>query len=308
MNKIFSITSLVAVVLSGSGYAIERLTPIQEPEIKHEQVQKEQTAPKVWLGVAGQPIKPALAAQLSIAHGVTVELVAGDGAAAKSGIKKFDIITKIGDKKIKGMNDLRTALNGAEIDQTLDVEVFTSGKKVMKKVKLEARPEYLPKYRPESKKLQSSKAQVEVFENLPELFQQLPDAYRLRVEEMMLSQVRQLENQFAQMDIQMADLDQLKKKVKSVQLDFDDFRMKGNSNYSGTFTMMDDQGSIRFKVTDESGRQVEVKDRCGKVLYSGPYETAEDMAAVPAGVRARIDALGLGGMKQENGFQFQFGR
>jgi hypothetical protein len=71
--------------------------------------------------------------------------------------------------------------------------------------------------------------------------------------------------------------------------------------------MMDDQGSIRLKVTDAAGKQVEVKDKSGKVLYAGPYETTEDKAVVPADVRARIDALGLDSHAQGNGFKFQFG-
>ncbi|PQJ27742.1 S1C family serine protease [Rubritalea profundi] len=308
MNKIFSFTSLAALVLSGNSYAIERLTPIQEPEAKPEQAQKAEITPKAWLGVAGKPVNPALAAQLSIPHGVTVELVAGDGSAAKSGIKKFDIITKIGDREIKGMNDLRAAVRGAEVDQTLDVELFSAGKKRVKKVKLEARPDYLPQYRPEPKKLKSAQSQGRGFQRLPDVFQHLPAADRQRIEQMMQSQVKQLENHFAHMDIQLADIQQIKRKVQSMQLDLGDLRMKGHSNYSGTFTMMDDQGSIRLKVTDEVGKQVEVKDKSGKVLYAGPYETAEDKAAVPAEVRARIDALGLDALQQGNGFQFQFGK
>ncbi len=306
MNKIFSFTSLAALILSGSGYAIERLSPIQEPVAQPKQVQKEQA--KAWLGLAGQPVKPALAAQLGIPHGVTVELVAGDGSAAKAGLKKFDIITKIGDQDIKGMDDLRTVLRDAKIDQTLDVELYSHGKKVMKKVTLEARPDHLPKSKVERKNLKPEQAGNHGFKQLPKAFQQLPEADRKRIEKMMQSQVQQLESQFAQMDIEMADVEQMKQKFQSMQLDLGDIRMKGHSNFSGSFTMMDNQGSIRLKVNDETGKQVEVKDKSGKVLYSGPYETAEDKAAVPADVRARIDALGLDAQKQGNGFQFQFGK
>lgn len=308
MNNIFSFTSLAALVLSGSGYAIERLTPIQEPEAQPEQARKAKATTKAWLGVAGRPVNPALAAQLSIQHGVTVELVDGDGSAAKCGIKKFDIITKIGDREIRGMNDLRAAVRGAEVDQTLDVELFSTGKKVVKKVKLDARPDHFPKYRSEPKELRPAQAQNRGFQRLPDAFQHLPAADRQRIEQMMQSQVQQLQKHFAQMDIQLADVQQIKKKVQSMQLDPGDLRMKGHSNYSGTFTMMDDQGSIRLKVTDEAGKQVEVKDKSGKVLYAGPYETAEDKAAVPANLRARIDALGLDSQQQGNGFQFKFGK
>jgi serine protease Do len=305
MNKIFSFTSIAVLAISGSSYAIERLSPIQEPEA---QPQKLESTAKAWLGVAGKPINPALAAQMSIPHGVTVELVDGNGSAAKFGIKKFDVITKIGDREIKEMNDLRAVIRDAEVDQILDVELFSAGEKVSKKVKLDARPEYLPKYRPEPEKLKPAQSQNRGLQLLPDGFQHLPAADRQRIEQMMQSQVQQLQKHFAQMDIQLADVQQIKKKVQRMQLDPGNLRMKGHSNYSGTFTMMDDQGSIRLKVTDEAGKQVEVKDKAGKVLYAGPYETAEDKAAVPADVRARIDALGLDSQLQGNGFQFQFGK
>jgi serine protease Do len=308
MSNIFIFTSFTILALCGSSNAIERLTPIQEPEAKPEQAQKAEITPKAWLGVAGQPLNPALAAQLSITHGVTLELIAGDGSAAKSGIKKFDIITKIGDREIKGMNDLHAAIHGAQVDQILDIELFSAGKKVVKKVKLEARPDHFPKYRPVPKKLNQGQAQGSGFKKLPDAFQHLPAADRQRIEQMMQSQVKQLENHFAQMDIQLADVQQIKKKMQSMQLDLGDLRMKGHSNYSGTFTMIDEQGCIRLKVTDEAGKQVAVMDKAGKVLYAGPYETAEDKAAVPAEVRARIDALGLDALQQGNGFQFQFGK
>lgn len=307
MNNIFKFTSLAALALSGSGYAIERLSPIQEPVAQPKQAKQAETVAKAWLGVAGKSVNPALAAQLNISHGVTVELVAGDGSAAKSGIKKFDIITKIGDREIKGMDDLRAAIVDAEVDQTLDIELFSSGKKVTKKVKLEARPDHLPKYRTDPTPLKSGQAHSHSFKQLPGALKHLPQADQQRIQNMVQSQVQQLENIFSQMDIEEADVAKMKEKIKSMQLDLGEIRMRGHSNFSGTFTMMDDQGSIRLKVTDAAGKQVEVKDKSGKVLYAGPYETAEDKAAVPADVRARIDALGLDSHAQGNGFKFQFG-
>lgn len=306
MNKFFSVTSLAALTLTGSSYAIERLTPIKEPEIVPTKAKEVNASAKAWLGVAGHPVSGALAAQLNIPHGVTLELVAPEGAAAQSGIKKFDIITQIGDQPIKGMNDMRTAMREAKVDSVVDVTVFSEGKSELKKVKLTARPAHLANHRaaPEQAHPNSGNAQ----QRLPKSLQHLPANDRQRIEQMMANQVQQFEKHFAQMDVQMADAQAMQDKMQGMKIDLDDIRMKGHSNYSGTFTMMDDQGSIRLKVTDEAGKHVVVKDTAGKLLYAGPYETEEDKAAVPGNVRERIEALGLNKKKHGVGFQFKFGQ
>ncbi|MFC4993207.1 S1C family serine protease [Rubritalea tangerina] len=306
MNKIFHFTSIAAIALAGGAHAIERITPIEEPQADKPKAKVEKKQAKAWLGVAGQPVDEALAAQLGVEHGVTLELVAPDGSAAQSGIQKYDIITKVGEKDIRGMADLRDVMRNAAVDSELELEIFSKGKKERKTVKLQARPQHLGQARVEP---QEVKPRVKRFENLPQAFSQLPEADRKRIEEMMQHQARNLEEHFANMDIQMADIQELQKKMKGMHLDLGDLRMKGHSNFSGTFTMMDDQGSICMKMTDEKGKHVEVKDRQGKVLYAGPYDTEEDKAAVPADVRARIDAIGLDQQAGEGmGFQFHFGR
>lgn len=306
MNKIFSVTGLAILSLSGSGYAIERLTPIKEPEIVPAKSNEVNSPAKAWLGVAGHPVSDALASQLNIPHGVTLELVAPDGSAAQAGIKKFDIITQIGDQPIKGMNDMRSAMREAAVDSVIDVTIFSEGKSELKKVKLAARPAHLANHKvvPHVAQPQSSGAQ----QKLPKSLQHLPASDRQRIEKMIANQVEQFEKHFAQMDVQTADGQAMQEKVQGMNIDLDDIRMKGHSNYSGTFTMMDDQGSIRLKVTDEDGKHVVVKDTEGKLLYAGPYETAEDKAAVPANVRERIEALGLNKKKHGVGFQFKFGQ
>ena len=40
-------------------------------------------------------------------------------------------------------------------------------------------------------------------------------------------------------------------------------------------------------------KEVIVKDLQGKVLHEGPYQTAQDKAAIPESIRQRLDALNL---------------
>ena len=305
MKKILKLSSLTALIVSGNSFAIERLTPIQEPDASVKTEEKALSVPKVWLGVAGQPVNKALAAQLGVEHGVTVELVASNGSAAKAGIKKYDIITRIGDTPIKGMGDMRSVIRSAEVGVELEVELYSAGKKELKKVTLGERPSHLSQHNT-VREIKPKVAQGN--QQLPQAFHYLPDVDRARIEQMMQNQAKQLKQHFAQMDIQMTDIQRMQEKMQGMQLDLDDIRMKGHSNYSGTFTMIDEQGSIQLKVTDDSGKHVEVKDKAGKIIFAGPYETDEDKAAVPADVRARIDVLGLDSQQQGMGFKFYFGK
>jgi membrane-associated protease RseP (regulator of RpoE activity) len=305
MKNILNISSLAAIALSGNSFAIERLTPIQEPKGTVAPVPKKAVnGQKAWLGVAGQPVDEALGAQLGIDHGITIELVSPQGSAAKSGIKKYDIITQIGDKEIKNMTDLRQAMHSAKVDDVLDVEVFTGGQKQLKQVKLGARPGHLPSVAAAPESVAPPAATNK--RKLPQAFQHLPANDRFRIEEMMEQQIKQMQEHFSQMDAQFEDLQQLHH--QQMQIDPNNIRMKGHSNYSGTFTMMDNEGSIRLTLNETDGKQVEVKDRAGKVLYAGPYETDADKKAVPTDIRSRIEALGIGQQAQGGGLKFHFGR
>lgn len=306
MKYFLSITSLAALALSGNSIAIERLTPIQEPKGKPAPLPSATpNEQKAWLGVAGQPVDEVLGAQLGIDHGIAVELVSPEGSAAKAGIKKFDIITQIGDKPIKSMTDLRQAMHSTKVAEVLDVEVFSGGQKELKKVTLGARPAHLPSIASSPQQIAPPAASNNK-RKLPRAFQHLPANDRFRIEEMMEQQIQQMQEHFSQMDAQFADLQQLHH--QQMQIDPNNIRMKGHHNYSGTFTMMDNEGSIRLTLNETDGKQVEVKDRAGKVLYAGPYETDADKKAVPTDIRSRIEALGIGQQAQGGGLKFHFGR
>lgn len=301
MKTLLTVSGFVALALVNNSFAIERLTPIQEPGLKAESKKKPKVA-KAWLGVAGRPVGEALAAQLGIEHGVTLELVAPDGSAGKAGIKKFDVITKIGDTKIKGMKDLRKVMQGAEVADTLEVEVLSGGELATHKIVLDAHPGNFSK-------ATKGRARIRPLHDQPSFSRgRLPqslhgagmsDSERERIEEMMAARLQQMEQEFAAMDLQMADLQQMSDKALNSSFS------QGKSSFTSSVTMLDDQGSILISSTSDNGQYVTVKDTAGKVLYSGPYNSDEEKAAVPADLRERVDALGIG--KANSGFSFSLG-
>ena len=305
MKTFLKLTGITSLALTCNSQAIERLTPIKEPKAVSPKVEKCAVA-KAWLGVAGKPVNGALAAQLGIEHGVTLELVAPDGSAGKAGIKKFDVITKIGEKQIKDMHDLRSVMKSSAINDTLNVEVFSGGELKTHSVVLDAHPGNFAKQnsrRPRVRSLaQRSLSQPQ--SNLPQAFQLPPEMDHDRIEKIMAEQIKQMEQRVAQMQIKPADLQALKS--KSMKMQFGGLSGSVESSFSSSVTVMDDEGSIQVKSSGDAGKHVEVKDNEGKVLYSGPYQTDEDKAKVPAEVRERVDALALD--SGEGNFNFSFGR
>jgi hypothetical protein len=71
---------------------------------------------KYWIGVQLNPVGPELRAQLNLedAQGVLVSEVFPDSPAAKAGIKKYDIVLSIGDKKAGEGKDVLEAVKAAD--------------------------------------------------------------------------------------------------------------------------------------------------------------------------------------------------
>ena len=65
-----------------------------------------------------------------------------------------------------------------------------------------------------------------------------------------------------------------------------------NFGMGTSVTLMDNDGSITLKTVDGK-KEVVVKNKEGKTLFEGPYQTEQDKAAVPDAVRERIEKLNI---------------
>ncbi|HEV3138579.1 MAG TPA: PDZ domain-containing protein, partial [Pirellulales bacterium] len=100
---------------------------LTKEEIARKSVSRPRTA-KYWLEMQVVSVSPALSQQLDLkGEGVLVAHVRPDGPADKGGIKENDVLLTIGDKSIKDLTDVVTALNASD-GKELSVKLMRSGK------------------------------------------------------------------------------------------------------------------------------------------------------------------------------------
>ncbi len=95
-----------------------------------------------WLGIAAVDLTPAIAFELSISYreGVLINEVYSDGPAAHSGLRKYDVITKVNGHEVAGVLGLEEVVRKCSIGSTVEVSFIRAGKSQTVNVTLEQIP------------------------------------------------------------------------------------------------------------------------------------------------------------------------
>jgi serine protease Do len=64
---------------------------------------------------------------------------------------------------------------------------------------------------------------------------------------------------------------------------------------------------VEVKAKD-GAKEVTVRDQLGNVTWTGPWDTAQDKAAAPAGIRQRVDTLNIDSSFKGAGLRLQMGK
>lgn len=94
-----------------------------------------------WLGVSVEATGEDLMRHLGLEQGVSLQAVVPDSPAAKAGLEVHDIITKVGDKAVGTMEDLRTAIQNHQAGEEVELAVIQKGRRAEKIVELGEAPE-----------------------------------------------------------------------------------------------------------------------------------------------------------------------
>ena len=72
----------------------------------------------------------------SVNTGVVLMKVQSGSDAANAGLKKYDVITKLGNSRVQGSGDLKTALYKHKVGDTVKITYYRSGNQHVATVKL----------------------------------------------------------------------------------------------------------------------------------------------------------------------------
>ena len=112
--------------IDGMGYAIpiSAAKPILSDLMSRETRFKVSAENRGYLGITGINITEVEAQMYGMPQGVYINQVLGNAAAAKAGLKKGDIIVKIGEQDIKSMSDLKEELEYYEVGSEVTFTVM----------------------------------------------------------------------------------------------------------------------------------------------------------------------------------------
>ncbi len=145
---VIGVNTAIDARAQGIGFSI----PIDDVKRIVSQLEKEGRIRRGFLGIGLAPVSPEIAAQLGLdsTDGVIVSQVMPRGAAAKAGVKPYDIITEFNGKKVGGPLDLQVAVGDSDVGVKASMKVIRFENERTKKtltlnVTLDENPEDVPR-------------------------------------------------------------------------------------------------------------------------------------------------------------------
>ena len=260
-----------------------------------------QVAP--YLGVGSSHVPEVLAAHLGLKpeEGIVIRVLDPNGPAAKAGLAEHDVITRIGGQPVGSHADLTKAVQSHQSGEEIKIDLVHQGKPVTKSVTLTPRPDG-----------GDVAAAPEKLDDLK--LEGMPDDQFKRIREEIDRRLRAMDGagpglpgmpdmENAMKDAQKRMAEAQKRMADAMKQAAGGIQMQG----SATVRIKDNEGSVELKSVD-GGKEASVRDQNGKEIWSGPWDTAQDKAAAPPAVRARIDKLNLDSNFKGQGLRLLPGR
>ena len=241
-----------------------------------------------FLGLGGAPVSRTLSYHLNLkkGQGLTIFYVIPDSAAAQAGLAPHDVVTSFDGKMIGSQQDVRDAISTHNPGDQVTMQFIHHGKAIEKKVTLGARPAHI--------KRADGKQGLNKRWMFKGLGAQVPPDEQKRMENQMKEHVERLRKQFKENEaenggrIEAAEGQLNVAPAPKGQIMQFEFKM----NSATSVTMSDADGSATLK--SRNGKtEVTVKDKQGEIIFEGPYNTAQDKAALPDDIRKRVESLNL---------------
>ena len=232
----------------------------------------------VWLGLVSKRLPKLVAEHLGLApgNGLVVEMVVPDSPAAKAGLQKDDVITKLGDQKLVLPEQLPLLLQGHKPGEVITLEVLRDQKPVNIEATLAARPAgYARNPQPKDDAANDDEDPMLADAGIQDLLGGIAGG---DIQDMQ-KRVERLRRHVEKMQGGMAQ--GMAQGMANGHVNMQVFRLD-----QGKVQINDGDGSISIEKKDGK-MTLTAKDKDGKLMFEGPYATDEDKARVPEEIRKR---------------------
>ena len=122
-----------AVIGPGMGQGLGLAVPINEATRRIiSSLMREGRVVRAYLGIVGgpRPLPPRIADRTGRKSGIEVVEVMRESPAAQAGLRSEDLILRVGDQDVSGMDDLQRVMDSTALGGSVPVEVFRNGEMV----------------------------------------------------------------------------------------------------------------------------------------------------------------------------------
>lgn len=260
--------------------------PAGAPEAPAAPAPAQQAAP-AYLGVVSMTVPEMLAEHLGLkaGEGVVVRALMPDGPAAKAGLAVHDVITRLAGEPVGSSEELSARVAARKAGETVRLDVIHKGKQAEVELTLGSRPEHLAAPAPQAlDQLNLDGIPKDLADRIRRMIEGNLGDLRLDFERGMDEAAPQIEDAMRQMRERMGKaMEDLKIPEMPQGGGFEIHR-------GATLRLMDDQGSIELKSV-EGGKEITVRDKDDKIIWTGPWDTEQDKAAAPEDIRRRVERL-----------------
>ena len=295
--KIKSIATIAAIVLPTAGFAQTPPAPPQPPAPPHApgmpghpgHHEKAPKVPMTFLGVETSQVPDVVSEQLGLAKGfgLVVEYVVPDSPAASAGIQQNDILKLLNDQLLMEPSQLRKLLQTFSDGTEITLTILRKGQEQKITVKLSKKE--MPQrhsFMPGGDHDWDFDETGDVGEQMQEMKEQLQE--QLGAQRGIIRGAVIKAHEAAKRAREDA-----RRAAREIRiLSKDNGAIKATKIDLGKAQIVFSDGKGEMKLENMNGKKLlTAKDPQGKLLFSGPVETKEDLDKVPADVRERYETL-----------------
>ncbi|MDP9004838.1 MAG: PDZ domain-containing protein [Verrucomicrobiota bacterium] len=273
------------------------LQPVVPKDKDHDR-DKGPKIPVTFLGVETSEVPRVVSEQLGLAKGfgLVVDYVVPDGPAATAGVQQSDILKMLNDQILMQPDQLAKLVRSFPENTSVTLTILRKGAETKVTVKLGKRevPSRNNYFGPDPSRHHHDKDmgfnynfQMPDMSDLPDLQKMREDLAKMKIGPMVNNAVRD-----AQREAMRARAEALKaaRRVRVVTSDAGAQKSTTIDLDRAVIVSTDPQGELKIEKVDGK-RVLTAKDPQGRLLFSGPVDSKEELEKVPADVRQRYEKL-----------------